>query len=49
MRRIVYTQTDKFLPTIRLGKNLCASLGSRRGNSGNHLELSVLTLIHNVP
>ncbi|GLV41760.1 hypothetical protein CBL_12049 [Carabus blaptoides fortunei] len=34
-----FQATEKFLPTVRLDKNLRTRKGSRRGNSGNHLEL----------
>ncbi|XP_037027375.1 uncharacterized protein LOC119068074 [Bradysia coprophila] len=34
---------------FRLKKNLSSQKGSRTGNSGNHLELQVLTLIQYVP
>ncbi|XP_039281690.1 uncharacterized protein LOC111063418 [Nilaparvata lugens] len=44
-----YQPANRFLPTVRLDKNLCTRKGSRLGNAGNHLELQVLTLIHNVP
>ncbi|XP_031625577.1 uncharacterized protein LOC116342199 [Contarinia nasturtii] len=39
----------KVLPNLRLRKHLGSSKGSRRGNTGNHLELQVLTQIQHVP
>ncbi|XP_067012545.1 uncharacterized protein [Anabrus simplex] len=44
-----FQATSKFLPTVRLAKNLRTSKGSRRGNAGNRLELQVLTQLHHVP
>ncbi|KAG8234767.1 hypothetical protein J437_LFUL006599 [Ladona fulva] len=38
-----FQATSKFLATVRLEKNLSTSKGSRLGNSGNRLELQVLT------
>ncbi|KAK0085326.1 hypothetical protein PV325_005436 [Microctonus aethiopoides] len=38
-----------FLASVRLTKNLITRKGSRRGNSGNRLELLVLVHLHHVP
>ncbi|XP_071448458.1 uncharacterized protein [Hetaerina americana] len=46
---IGFEASSKFLPTVRLGKNLSTSKGSRLGNSGNRLELQVLTQLYHVP
>ncbi|XP_065169241.1 uncharacterized protein [Atheta coriaria] len=45
----VYKPSSKFLPVIRLDKHLRTRKGSRLGNSGNRLELQVLTQLHHVP
>lgn len=44
-----FEASSKFLPTVRLEKNLRSRKGSRLGNAGNRLELQVLTQLHHVP
>lgn len=41
--------TLKLLKTLHLSKNLAVCKGSRTGNTGNNLELKVLTQIQHVP
>ncbi|XP_059616654.1 uncharacterized protein LOC132261732 [Phlebotomus argentipes] len=45
----IYQRRYKNLPFVTLNKNLGVRKGSRTGNSGNHLEFQVLTLIEYVP
>jgi len=42
-------ETIRLQNKLRLDKNLNSLKGSRRGNSGNKLELLVLTQLHHVP
>ncbi|KAE8751665.1 hypothetical protein FOCC_FOCC001513 [Frankliniella occidentalis] len=46
---VAFNVTEKFLPTVRLTKNLSTKKGSRRGNAGNRLEFTVLTQLQHVP
>ncbi|XP_063930698.1 uncharacterized protein LOC135142852 [Zophobas morio] len=49
MRILEFVLNSKFHQVVSLDKNLRTRKGSRRGNSGNRLELQVLTQIHHVP
>ncbi|XP_055296751.1 uncharacterized protein LOC129565665 [Sitodiplosis mosellana] len=51
MVSVIFGNIDKYkvLPNLRLRKNLGSRKGSRTGNSGNYLELQVLTQIQHVP
>ncbi|XP_049820588.1 uncharacterized protein LOC126264910 [Aethina tumida] len=49
MKVLEFLVNSKHHEVVRLGKHLCTRKGSRRGNSGNRLELQVLTQIHHVP